>query len=263
MMAANMLHDLMPQVMESVALHWPCKELCLAVMDTCACGKQVSFSSMLNKALSNQLLKGAVPFDMGAVLEMVMPAMDQMTLCDAFLWRNHTEFTGECNVEPADACTWCSSGGDNVPDLVAELIADQVADVLLDVFIQSDVEEDLDEDHVDEWEEELEEGDFEVNSQHHYTPDELDEIEKALLDIQAQEAKDEDRNRYNPSEPPVVPEAHKHKKNAAGTVAAVMFLFAASAGIGYGTFRYFRRRETFTAQYTDLSLHEYSPPESA
>ena len=268
MLLAKLVQDVVPQMVESMAIAWPCRELCEAVMDTCACGKKETFSKMLNKALAEKVLQNAIPFNMENIFELVMPAMGQMTVCDAFLWQNHTAFTGTCNVQATEKCGWCDQG-DDIPDLVAELIADQVADNILDIFLDSGLQEDFDEDHVDEWEEEFEDGDFEKNGQHHYTPEELDEIEQALLDMEEQDAKNRDRQdhtHYGPvpiPQPAPAPDASGHHHRNAGIALVIVLVLAAAGAIGFFAFRHFNNRRLAASRYTDLSMDEYMPPETA
>lgn len=107
--AASAVATALPAVLDDVALSQPCQEQCRATLDSCSCTeKELTFGELLEQALAAK--KQAPPAGWSSA---VFSNIRDRRLCDLFVPKNTTGFTGSCQVLPAKCSNekkWCAEG---------------------------------------------------------------------------------------------------------------------------------------------------------
>lgn len=122
------LSGVLPTVMKARSLTLPCKEMCLDIMDTCACGERRTLGQLLETYSEGQT---GEPLPAAFSMEL-FDGLKSKPFCDLFSPASAPGFAGTCQTlsrQCSDREGWCQTGNP-VPWVAAEIMAGQLAESL-------------------------------------------------------------------------------------------------------------------------------------
>ncbi|KAK3273920.1 hypothetical protein CYMTET_17867 [Cymbomonas tetramitiformis] len=103
-----------PTIMQTMSLSMPCREMCYRVINTCGCGKEHTFGSLISSLQENTDDENERKLPSG-IGEKIFSKVWDVPICNLYSPANSSDFTGACI--PADGvldepCSWCGSDND-------------------------------------------------------------------------------------------------------------------------------------------------------
>lgn len=122
------LSSVLPMIMKARSLTLPCRQMCLDMMDTCACGERKTMGQLL-ETYSDAQTGEPLP---AAFSMQLFEGVKNTSFCDLFSPASAPGFAGTCQTlqkQCSDREGWCQPGNP-VPGVAAEIMAGQLADSL-------------------------------------------------------------------------------------------------------------------------------------
>lgn len=103
-----------PTIMQTMSLSMPCREMCHRVINTCGCGKEHTFGSLISSLQENTANENERKLPSG-IGEKVFSKVWDVPICNLYSPANSSDFTGACipaDGEVDEPCSWCGSDND-------------------------------------------------------------------------------------------------------------------------------------------------------